>query len=154
MKNFNIATILLLLLSGLILFSACSDDSSSSNDDPDVIAVIAVNPGSDDFDLQAEGEQGIFFCYEGEGCESGGGGFAFYSVFGGGDMDLENSSSSKTAVGVIVDLEITGGSGYFEIVAGFVDDEGWLEFDLGNSLYTSDVFSEGDTAQFSWGTTD
>lgn len=138
------------------MFFGCSDDDngSSAAGDFDHLAVFAVNTGSDELDIEMSGETQVNFCYEGEGCESVSGS-AWMSVFEGGRMELDISDMDGVAVGVIVQFEVTGGSGYAEVVAGeaYMDD-GWPEFNEGSVVFTSDSFSDGDTVTFSWGDTD
>lgn len=142
---------------GMIL-SGCSSDDNGGSTAPDVntdgLAVFFVNAGDEDFDVQTDGPNQINFCYEGEGCESSSGG-GFATVFEGQRLKYDFSDSDKRAVGVIVGFEVTGGTGYVEIVSGesFMDD-GWPEFSEVDVVYTSETFEAGDTASFSFGNTD
>ena len=146
----------LVLVSASLLLFGCSDDDNGSGSagDFDHLAVYAVNSGSGDLSIEMSGDTQVNFCYEGEGCESVSGS-AFMSVFEGGRMELDTSDIDGVAVGVTVQFEVTGGEGYVEVVSGeaYMDD-GWLEFDEGSVVYTSDAFSDGDTVTFSWGDTD
>ena len=142
---------------GLIL-SGCSSDDNGSSTAPGVnadgLAVFIVNAGDEDFDVQTGGDNQINFCYEGEGCESSSGA-GFATVFENQRMDLQYSDSDKRAVGVIVGFEVTGGTGYVEIVRGeSYTEDGWPEFNEVEVVYTSDTFSEGDTVSFTFGNTD
>ena len=150
-KLFIITTITMI---GLFLSGCSSDDSTAPDVDTDGLAVFFVNAGDEDFDVQTDGANQMNFCYEGEGCESSSGG-GFATVFEGQRLKYDFSDSDKKAVGVIVGFEVTGGTGYVEVVSGeSYMDNGWPEFNEAEVVYTSDTFEAGDTASFSFGNTD
>lgn len=81
---------------------------------------------------------------------------SFSTVFEGQESVIDYSTEEGTVVGVNVAFHVDAGSGYFEIVAGnsFRDDDGFLEFESGEVLYTSEEFSEGETVSYEYGETE
>lgn len=151
MNKLNI--IMLITALGLVM-AGCSDDDDSAGADADGLAVFVVNTGSGDLDIEMEGSVQVNFCYDGEGCTTSSGS-SFVTIFEGGRWDIDISNTSKKAVGVQVQFEVTGGQGYAEVVRGdsYMDD-GWHEFDEVNVIFTSNGFSEGDVVSFTAGKVD
>lgn len=143
----------------LILLAGCKDSSTGAGENEqatgDGLAVRAVNTGSEDLELETDSEANIDFCYEGDGCADTGG-QSFHLVYAGESSLVDYSVPDKKAVGVTVGINITKGTGYFEVISGrpYRDDAGFLEFEEGGEvLYTSDTFSAGETARFQTGDT-
>jgi hypothetical protein len=138
---------LILLLAALtpLFILSCSDDSTSSGDgEGESLAVRIVNTGSGDLDIQSGGEHSTYFCYNGEDCSGGSSCCSFATIFQGQSDLFEISNPDKKAVGVEVGFQVDSGQGRFEIIRGTAYyDDGWLEFDAVELLYSSDEFTSG-----------
>lgn len=144
-----------LIVISLIITLGCKDNSSNSKSSSNGLAVKAINTGTDDLEISQDAEASIDFCYESEGCiELSGQSFSW--VYEGEESLIDYSDDEGKAVGIKVDFHVDNGSGYFEIVEGeaYRDDAGFLEFEEGKTLYTSDEFTEGNTVSYDYGETD
>lgn len=140
----------------IILCTSCSsddDDASNNgngngNNSEEQLAVYMVGTSNAGFDVQYSNTT---FCYENEDCETITG-MSFVSTFGSDRLDMEFSSANKIAEGVLIEnIQITSGSGYFEVVSGTQTSDG---FEDGTVLFTSAEFTNGETTDISWGRTE
>jgi hypothetical protein len=143
MRMFKVVWIVAAIMPFMLL--SCSDDSTSSDEGEGTsLAVRIVNTGSGDLDIQSGGEDSTYFCYAGEECSGGSSCCSFATIFQG-QSDLFNiSNPERDAVGAEVGFRVESGQGRFEIVLGTAYyDDGWLEFEESEILYTSEEFTSG-----------
>lgn len=142
----------------ILLFSGCKDSATDTaiaeGDELTGMAVRVVNTGSGDLEIETDGDANIDFCYEGEGCADVSG-QSFHIIYEGSSSNIDYSLPDKSSVGVKVSFRVTKGSGKAEIISGraYRDDAGFLEFEDGDLLHTSDSFEEGDVVTFTYGET-
>lgn len=145
---------------GVFLIFGCKDNATEAtetlkaNEEFAGMAVRAVNTGSGDLEIEMDNEAATTFCYEGESCGEMGGG-SFHMVFEGKSSNIDQSLPDKKVVGVKASFHVTKGNGKAKIISGraYRDDAGFLEFEEGDVLYTSDSFKEGDIVTFEYGDT-
>ncbi|MTI88238.1 MAG: hypothetical protein FH748_09745 [Balneolaceae bacterium] len=152
----------ILLFAVLFMAIGCNDSSTDTDDSTNEItgnalAIRAVNTGSGNLEISQDSEATTIFCYKSTSCgEAQGGGGSFHTIFEDSESLIDYSEDERQAKGVKIAFHVDEGSGYFEVISGrsYRDDAGFLEFEEGDVLYTSEAFSAGDVVVDSYGNTD
>lgn len=151
-EKMKIFKILLIITVAALTGISCSDNSTAIEEEEELesLGVRLVNTGSGEFEVESNGEKSIFFCYD-DGCETPGGG-SFATVSENDQMVFHFSEPERQAIGAFVGFEVTSGQGRFELVNGVsYNDDGWQEFTVNDVIYTSEEFSNGDVAEYTYG---
>lgn len=150
--------IFIILVLGAFLLSGCNSSTSSEEDEepePDapVIAIIASNTGSGDFELSMNVQE-LKFCYSGEGCVLTGG-VTFSRIGEGERVTIHASNHEKNARGVIAEYTVLKGEGYLEAARGnpVVQPNGWIDFDEVAVIHKTGTYNEGNVIRFEAGQT-
>ncbi len=146
---------LIALVAALLFIVACGDDDDNGDvSDENGVAVQLLNTGSGALDVEETLDEGIVFCYEGEGCVTHSTG-ATHIIDEGESQIIAQSDPAREAVGVEVNFNVYSGSGEAEVLSGASREvDGVEEFETSSTMETSDPFTEGDLVDFLAGDTD
>lgn len=147
-KIFYSTILVLIFVLGTIL-TGCSDDEILPSDH-DVYSVTAINAGSDMAGFSFSGQNQVF-CYE-DGCENSSG-FTSWNISPDGETTLMSTDPERSAVGLIIEVNMNQGEGYLEIEGFNIDPE---TFETSNEevILTTDLYSEDEVITVSWGNTE